>query len=106
MRLKRGYNTKYTKYSSNSQRPLMKHDKGVKIWPISALIKVEKQNLNKLINHAKMGTKEGYNGKWYMEVPNSGEPFFNVEEGLKISLLTVYIMLQNRLHMGQNYYAK
>ena len=48
--------------------------------------------------HAKMGTKEGYNMKWKMEVPNSDETFFNVEEGLKISLSTVYIMLQNRSH--------
>ena len=53
-----------------------------------------------------MGTKEGFNGKWYMEVSKSGESSFNVEEGLKISLSTVYIMLQNRLHMGQKYYAK
>ena len=63
MRLKRGYNTKYTKYSSKSQIPLINHDKGVKIWPLSVLIKVEKQKLNKLINHAKMETKEGCNGK-------------------------------------------
>ena len=54
----------------------------------------------------KMGTKEGYNDKWHMEVPNSDEPFFNVEEGLKISLSTVYIMLQNRSHIGQKYYAR
>ena len=47
-----------------------------------------------------MGTKEGYNGKWHMGVTNSDEPFFNVEEGLKISLLIVYIMLQNRSHIG------
>ena len=45
-----------------------------------------------------MGTKEVYNDKWHMEVPNSDEPFFNVQEGLKISLFTVYIMLQNRSH--------
>ena len=37
----------------------------------------------------KKGAKEGYNGKWYMEVPNKDEPFFNVEEGLKICLFTV-----------------
>ena len=60
---KRGYNTKYTKHASNRKRLLMKHDKGVKIWPLSVLIKIEKQNLNKIINYAKMGTKEGYNGK-------------------------------------------
>ena len=59
MRLKRGYNAKYTKYSSKSQRPLMKHDKGVKIWPLSVLIMAEKQKKDKLNKHAKMGTKEG-----------------------------------------------
>ena len=53
-----------------------------------------------------MGTKEGYNDKWHMEVPNSDEPFFNVEAGLKIISLTVYIMLQNRLNIGQKYYAR
>ena len=37
----------------------------------------------------KKGTKEGYKGKYGMEVPNSVEPFFNVEEGLKISLFLV-----------------
>ena len=63
MRLKRGYNTKYTKNSSNSQRPLMKHDKGVKICPLSVLIMAEKQKHDKLTKHAKIGTKEGYNGK-------------------------------------------
>ena len=49
----------------------------------------------------KMGPKREYKGKYNMEVPKSVEPFFNVEEGLKISLFTVYIMLQNRLHIGQ-----
>ena len=39
-----------------------------------------------------MRTKEGYKDKWHMEVPNSNEPFFNVEEGLKISLISVYNM--------------
>ena len=53
-----------------------------------------------------MGTKKGYNDKWHMEVPNSDEPFFNVEERLKISSLTVYNMPQNRLHIGQKYYAR
>ena len=41
-----------------------------------------------------------------METPNNVEPFSNVEEGLKISSLTVYIMLQNRSHTGQKYYAR
>ena len=45
-----------------------------------------------------MGPKREYKGMYNMEVPNSVEPFFNVEEGLKISLLTVDIILQNRLH--------
>ena len=67
----------------------MKNDKNVKIWPLSVRTKVQKQRHNRLINHAKMGTNEGYNDKWHMEVPNSDEPFFNVEEGLKISSLTV-----------------
>ena len=37
---------------------------------------------------------------------NSDEPFFNVEEGLKKSLLTVYVMPQNRLHIGQKLHAR
>ena len=41
-----------------------------------------------------------------MEVPNSDEPFFNVEEGLKISYFTVYDRAQNRLYIGQKYHAK
>ena len=53
-----------------------------------------------------MGTKREYKGKYSMEVPNSVEPFFNVEEGLKISLFTVYIMLQNRSHASQKFYAR
>ena len=47
-----------------------------------------------------MGPKREYKGKYNMEVPNSVEPFFNVEEGLKISLLTVHEKLQNRSHVG------
>ena len=41
-----------------------------------------------------------------MEDSNSDEPFYNVEEGLKISLFTVYNMLQNRLHMSLKYYTR
>ena len=41
-----------------------------------------------------------------IERPNRVEPFFNVEEGLKMSLLTVYIMLKNRSHAGQKFHAK
>ena len=51
-------------------------------------------------NMQKWGPKRGYNMKWHMEVPNTDETFFNIEEGLKISLFTVYIMLQNRSHVG------
>ena len=47
------------------------------------------------------GRKEEYKGRYNMEVPNGVEPFFNVEEGLKISLISVYNMLKNRLLMGQ-----
>ena len=36
-----------------------------------------------------------------MEAPNNVETFLNVEEGLKISLISVYNMLENKLLMGQ-----
>ena len=51
--------------------------------------------------HAKMGPKGEYKGKYNMEVPNGVEPLLNVEEGLKISLISVYHMLENKLLMGQ-----
>ena len=41
-----------------------------------------------------------------IELPNMVEPFFNVEEGLKTSLLIVYYMLKNRLYTSQIYYAR
>ena len=47
------------------------------------------------------GRKEEYKGRYNMEVSNGVEPFFNVEEGLKISLISVYNMLKKRLFMGQ-----
>ena len=47
------------------------------------------------------GIKEEYKGKYNMEVPNGVEPFFNVEEGLKISLISVYNKLENKFLMGQ-----
>ena len=47
------------------------------------------------------GIKVEYKGKFNMEVPNGVEPFFNVEEGLKIIPTSVYNMLKNRLLMGQ-----
>ena len=53
-----------------------------------------------------MGPIREYKGKYNMEVPNSVEPFFNAEEGLKISNFTVYNMPQNRSHASQKYYAK
>ena len=52
-----------------------------------------------------MGVKEGYNDKYNMETPNKVDPFYNVVEGHKISLLTVHGMLQNRLHVGQTNHA-
>ena len=36
-----------------------------------------------------------------MEAPNNVEPFSNVEEGLKIILISVYNMLENKFLMGQ-----
>ena len=47
------------------------------------------------------GRKVEYNGRYNMEAPNGVEPFFNVEEGLKISLISVYHMLENKFLMGQ-----
>ena len=98
--LKERYNTKYRKGASNSEGHSMKHEEMAKIRPFLDLKIVLKWKHNRLPSHAKMGTKDGYKDKWYMEVPNSDEPFFYVEEGLKISLLTDYIMLQNRSHIG------
>ena len=101
-----GYNTKYTNDTPNSNRPLMKYGEGVKIRPFSVRTKVQKQKLNRLINLAKMGSKDGYQSKWYMVAPNSDNPFNNVEEGLKMSYFTVYNMPQNSLHIGQKYYTR
>ena len=53
-----------------------------------------------------MGPKKEYKGKYSMEVPKSVKPFYNVEEGLKISLFTVYIMLLNRSHTSLKCYAR
>ena len=49
----------------------------------------------------KWGSNKGYNYKWHMEASNGEGPFNNVEEGPKISTFTDYIMLKNRLLMGQ-----
>ena len=98
MRLKSGYNMRYTKHSPNKKRPLIKHVQEVKITLFLVRTKVQKQQHQGLPRHTKMGPKRGYKGKYNMEVPNSVDPFFNVEEGLKISLLTVYNMLQNKSH--------
>ena len=95
MGLKSGYNMRYTKHSSNKKIPLIKHVQEVKINPLLVRTKVQKQQHQGLPRHTKMGPKRGNKGKYNMEVPNSVEPFFNVEEGRKIILLSVYNMLQN-----------
>ena len=46
------------------------------------------------------GRKEEYKGRYNMEVTNGVEPFFYVDEGLKMSLISVYNMLKNRLLTG------
>ncbi len=46
------------------------------------------------------GKYEELQNKYMMESPNMVEPFFNVEEGLKIGPLTVYCMLENRSLMS------
>ena len=51
----------------------------------------------------KWGPKRGYNGKYYMETPNSVEPFFNVEEGLKTSNFVVYIEAQKYMQLWLRY---
>ena len=51
--------------------------------------------------YAKMGPYKGYNYKWHMEAPNGEGTFNNVEEGPKIITFTDYIILKNRLLMGQ-----
>ena len=48
-----------------------------------------------------MRPNKGLNYKCHMETPKNVEPFSNVEEGLKISLISVYNMLENKLLMGQ-----
>ena len=92
---------RYTKHSPTKRSPLIKHVKKVKIKPLLVRTKVQTQQHQGLPRHAKMGPKRGYKGEYNMEVPNSVAPFFNVEEGLKISLSTVYYILKNRLHIGQ-----
>ena len=57
----------------------MKQAKRVKIIPLSVRIKDQKQKHHRLINHAKKGRKEGYNGKWHVEISNGDDPFNNVE---------------------------
>ena len=48
-----------------------------------------------------MRPNKGLNYKCYMATPTNVEPFSNVEEGLKISLISVYNMLENKLLMSQ-----
>ena len=64
-----------------------------------------KQKKNRPNKACKMRAKEGYNDKYNMETANEVDPFYNVVEGHKISLLTVHDMLQNRLHVGQTNHA-
>ena len=45
------------------------------------------------------GKMEAFQRKCMIEKPNMMEPFFNVEEGLNISPLTVHISLEIRLLM-------
>ena len=44
--------------------------------------------------------------KCMIERPNMVEPFFNVEQGLKIGPLTVYVMLEIRSLIGLIFHAK
>ena len=53
MRLNGGYNMKYAKYSTNGQRPLMKHVKKVKIRLSLGLQIVQKWKHNGLPKHAR-----------------------------------------------------
>ena len=53
-----------------------------------------------------MGVQEGYNDKYNMETPNKVDPFYNVVEGHKISLLKVHDMLENRSLIGYKKHAK
>ena len=46
------------------------------------------------------GKYERLQSKCMIKFPNMVEPFFNVEEGLKIGLLTVHIKLRNRSLIG------
>ena len=51
------------------------------------------------------GNLKGIQSRCMIERPNRVEPFFNVEEGLKISPFTVYVMLENRSHIIQTKHA-
>ena len=51
------------------------------------------------------GKMEAFQRKCMTEKPNMAEPFFNVEEGLQIGPLTVYLMLENRSHIIQTKHA-
>ena len=75
---KERYNTKYIKDASNSKRPLMKHEEGVKIRPFIVRTRAQKQKHKRLTNHAKTEPKERYKSKWQMEASNSDEHFKNV----------------------------
>ena len=51
------------------------------------------------------GKMEEFQRKCMLEPPNMVEPFFNIEEGLKISPLTANVMLENRSHIIQTKHA-
>ena len=52
------------------------------------------------------GKLEELQSKCMIEPPNMVEPFFNIEEGLKIGPLKVYFMLENRSLKSQTKHAK
>ena len=52
------------------------------------------------------GKMEEFQRKCMLEPPNMMEPFFNVEEGLNISPLTVYISPEIRSLISQIFNAK
>ena len=52
------------------------------------------------------GKLEELQSKCMIEPPNMVEPFLNIEEGLKISPLTVYLRLENGSLIIQTKHAK
>ena len=81
-------------------------EEGLKIGPLTVYIMLENRSLIGLIFHAKTKGKTWIQSNLHMEHENKVEPFFNVEEGLKISTISVHEMLQIRSHIGQIFNAK